>query len=112
MDSSLSDSQRSLFGNLLQDEESLKSITALFQKLIEESNKTSKVDLFNDEQLQQVLSIFDKIEDHLSSLRSVISDVGDGEEFSPLLKMINNVQSSISELSTSVKDIGLNMNID
>ena len=112
MDSSLSDSQRSLFGNLLQDEESLKSITALFQKLIEESNKTSKVDLFNDEQLQQVLSIFDKMEDHLSSLRSIISDVGDGEEFSPLLKMINNVQSSISELSTSVKGIGLNMNID
>lgn len=112
MDSSLSDSQRSLFGNLLQDEESLKSITALFQKLIEESNKTSKVDLFNDEQLQQVLSIFDKMEKHLSSLRSIISDVGDGEEFSPLLKMINNVQSSISELATSVKGIGLNMNID
>lgn len=112
MDSSLSDSQRSLFGNLLQDEESLKSITALFQKLIEESNKTSKVDLFNDEQLQQVLSIFDKMEGHLSSLRSIISDVGDGEEFSPLLKMINNVQSSISELATSVKGIGLNMNID
>ena len=61
MDSSLSDSQRSLFGNLLQDEESLKSITSLFQKLVEESNKTSKVDLFNDEQLQKVLSIFDKI---------------------------------------------------
>lgn len=112
MDSSLSDSQRSLFGNLLQDEESLKSITALFQKLIEESNKTSKVDLFNDEQLQQVLSIFDKMEGHLSSLRSIISDVGDGEEFSPLLKMINNVQSSISELTISVKGIGLNMNID
>ena len=112
MDSSLSDSQRSLFGNLLQDEESLKSITALFQKLIEESNKTSKVDLFNDEQLQQVLSIFDKMEKHLSSLRSIISDVGDGEEFSPLIKMINNVQSSISELATSVKGIGFNMNID
>ena len=112
MDSSLSDSQRSLFGNLLQDEESLKSITTLFQKLIEENNKTSKVDLFNDEQLQQVLSIFDKMEKHLSSLRSIISDVGDGEEFSPLLKMINNVQSSISELATSVKGIGLNMNID
>lgn len=112
MDSSLSDSQRSLFGNLLKDEESLKSITALFQKLIEESNKTSKVDLFNDEQLQQVLSIFDKMEKHLSSLRSIISDVGDGEEFSPLLKMINNVQSSISELAISVKGIGLNMNIN
>ena len=112
VDSSLTDSQRSLFGNLLKDEESLKSITALFQKLIEESNKTKNNELFNSEQLQQVLSIFDRIENSLSSLRSVISDVGDGEEFSPLLKMINNVQSSISELSTSIKGIGLNMNID
>ena len=105
MDSSLSDSQRSLFGNLLQDEESLKSITALFQKLIEESNKTSKVDLFNDEQLQQVLSIFDKIENHLSSLRSIISDVGDGEEFSPLLKALNDIKEAAS-------NIKLNFNMD
>lgn len=112
VDSSLTDSQRSLFGNLLKDEESLKSITALFQKLIEESNKTKNNELFNSEQLQQVLFIFDRIENSLSSLRSVISDVGDGDEFSPLLKMINNVQTSISELSTSVKGIGLNMNID
>lgn len=105
MDSSLSDSQRSLFGNLLQDEESLKSITTLFQKLIEESNKTSKVDLFNDEQLQQVLSIFDKMEKHLSSLRSIISDVGDGEEFSPLLKALNDIK----EVASNIK---LNFNMD
>ena len=105
MDSSLSDSQRSLFGNLLQDEESLKSITTLFQKLIEESNKTSKVDLFNDEQLQQVLSIFDKIESHLSSLKSIISDVGDGEEFSPLLKALNDIKEAAS-------NIKLNFNMD
>lgn len=102
IDSSLSDSQRSLFGNLLQDEESLKSITALFQKLIEESNKTSKVDLFNDEQLQQVLSIFDKMEGHLSSLRSIISDVGDGEEFSPLLKILNSVNNTLLDLKTTI----------
>lgn len=112
MDSSLSDSQRSLFGNLLQDEESLKSITALFQKLVEESNKTSKVDLFNDEQLQKVLSIFDKIENHLSSLRSIISDVGDGEEFSPLLKTINDVQKVVSNLEATVSKIKLNVNIE
>lgn len=105
MDSSLSDSQRSLFGNLLQDEESLKSITSLFQKLIEESNKTSKVDLFNDEQLQQVLSIFNKMEKHLSSLRSIISDVGDGEEFSPLLKALNDIKEAAS-------NIKLNFNMD
>ena len=112
MDSSLSDSQRSLFGNLLQDEESLKSITTLFQKLVEEINKTSNVDLFNNEQLQQVLSTFDKIENHLSSLRSIISDVGDGEEFSPLLKTINDVQKVVSNLEATVSKIKLNVNIE
>lgn len=111
-DSSLTSSQRSMFSNLLQDEESLKSITSLFKKLIEESNKTSKVELFNDEQLQYVLSIFEKIEKHLSSLRSIISDVGDGEEFSPLLMTIEKINASISELSANIKGISLNMNID
>lgn len=111
-DSSLTDSQRSLFGNLLQDEESLSQITNLFQKLVEESNKAKNTELFNEEHLQQILLIFEKIENNLSSLRKIISDVGDGEEFSPLLKMINNVQAAISELNNSTKNIGLNMNID
>lgn len=111
-DSSLTDSQRSLFGNLLQDEESLNQITNLFQKLVEESNKAKNTELFNDEHLQQILLIFEKIESSLSSLRKVVSDVGDGEEFSPLLKTINDVQAAISELNNSTKNIGLNMNID
>lgn len=111
-DSSLTDSQRSLFGNLLQDEESLNQITNLFQKLVEESNKAKNIELFNDEHLQQILLIFEKIESSLSSLRKIISDVGDGEEFSPLLKTINDVQKSIKELSTTVSGIKLNVGID
>lgn len=104
-DPSLTDPQRSLFGNLLQDEESLKSITALFQKLIDESNKTSNVNIFDEKQLEEVLSILDSIDKSLLSLKSIISDVGDGEEFSPLLKMINEVKEATA-------NIKLNFNMD
>ena len=62
--------------------------------------------------IQTAISLFEKMEFSIAKIRKVFADVGDGEEFSPLLKMINNVQSSISELATSVKGIGLNMNID
>ena len=92
-------------GNLLKDEESLKSITLLFQKIIEESNKIKNNELFNSEQLQELLSVFDKIENSLSSLRSIISDVGDGEEFSPLLKALNDIKEAAS-------NIKLNFNMD
>ena len=95
------------FSDILNDEESLKSITSLFQKLIEDSKQTSKINLFNDEQLQQVLSIFDKIEEHLKSLRSIISDVGDGEELSPLLKMLDSIRNETSNIKLSFNmDLG------
>lgn len=112
VDNNLSDQQRSIFGNLLEDEESLKSITSLFQKLIEESNQTKNTELFDEEQFNRLLILFEKIESSLSSMKAVFVDVGDGEEFSPLLKMIDNVQSSIKELSTSVSGIKLDVNMD
>ena len=111
-DSSLSNSQRSFFENILKDEDSLKNIESIIKRLIEESNNAPKIDLFNEEQLQQILPIFNNIESHLSSLRKIISDVGDGEEFSPLLKMINNVQSEINNLSEAVSNIKFNVNMD
>ena len=111
-DTALSDSQRSIFGNILQDEESLKSITALFQKLINETNKTKNTEVFNTEQFTKIESLFTSIESSLSSIKGVLVDVGDGEELSPLLKTIANVESGIDKLSSSVKGIGLNMNID
>lgn len=111
-DTTLSDSQRSIFGNILQDEESLKSITALFQKLIDETNQTKSTEVFNTEQFTKLESLFISIESSLSSIKKIIVDVGDGEEFSPLLSMINKINSSISELSSNVKNIGFNMNID
>lgn len=111
-DAAISDSQRSIFGNILQDEESLKSITALFQKIIDETNQTKNTDVFNTEQFTKIESLFTSIESSLSSIKGVLVDVGDGEELSPLLKTIANVESGIYKLSSSVKGIGLNMNID
>lgn len=111
-DTTLPDSQRSIFGNILQDEESLKSITALFQKLIDETNQTKNTEVFNTEQFTKIESLFTSIESSLSSIKGVLVDVGDGEELSPLLKNINNVEIAIDKLSSSVKGIGLNMNID
>jgi DNA repair exonuclease SbcCD ATPase subunit len=61
--------------------------------------------------LQSIIDLFTKMESHLDSIKSVIADVGDGEEFSPLLTMINNVTSSIKQLNESVGNIGINMNI-
>lgn len=111
-DTTLSDSQRSIFGNILQDEESLKSVTALFQKLIDETNQTKNTEVFNTEQFTKLESLFTSIESSLSSIKGVLVDVGDGEELSPLLKTIANIESAIDNLSSSVKGIGLNMNID
>lgn len=111
-DTAISDSQRSIFRNILQDEESLKSITVLFQKLIDETNQTKNTEVFNTEQFTKIESLFTSIESSLSSIKGVLVDVGDGEELSPLLKTIANVESGIDKLSSSVKGIGLNMNID
>lgn len=48
----------------------------------------------------------------IKDIKSTLSDVGDGDELTPLLQIINNIESAINELSSSVKGIGLNMNID
>lgn len=113
-DSSITSTQRSLFGNLLEDEESLKSITSLFQKLIEETNKTSNTQLFDTEQFTKITSLFETIKSHLSSLRKVISDVGDGDEFSPLLSTIKEINSAIDSLNNTVKNtnFGTSLNLD
>lgn len=66
----------------------------------------------SDESLKQILNLFGQINDSLSSLRSVISDVGDGEEFSPLLKTVKEITIAVDTLSKSVSNIGLNVNIE
>lgn len=68
--------------------------------------------LFDSNSLKQSIDLFEKIEKHLSSLRSVISDVGDGQEFSPLLQTIKEITGAVESLKQSVSKIGLNINID
>lgn len=106
-DTTLSDSQRSIFGNILQDEESLKSITALFQKLIDETNQTKNTEVFNTEQFTKLESLFRSIESSLSSINGVLVDVGDGEELSPLLKQLDNIREATSNIKLSLNlDLG------
>ena len=57
-------------------------------------------------------STFSNIESHLSSLKSTISDVGDGQEFSPLLKMINDVKQSIVSLEKASSKMKLDFKFD
>lgn len=68
--------------------------------------------IVDENQLKTVIDLFTKMESSLASIKKIFVDVGDGEEFSPLFSMINKINSSIYELSSSVKGIGLNMNID
>lgn len=106
-DTTLSDSQRSMFGNILQDEESLKSITALFQKLIDETNQPKNTEIFNTEQFTKIESLFTSIESSLSSIKGVLVDVGDGEELSPLLKQLDNIREATSNIKLSLNlDLG------
>ena len=106
-DTTLFDSQRSIFGNILQDEESFKSITALFQKLIDETNQTKNTEVFNTEQFTKIESLFTSIESSLSSIKGVLVDVGDGEELSPLLKQLDNIREATSNIKLSLNlDLG------
>lgn len=88
--------------------DSIEDIKKVLTNVVDMVNKRMSFDsLFDTKSLTKELEIFSKIEDHLSSLRSVISDVGDGEELSPLLKTIEKVSEAVSNLNMK-----FNMNID
>lgn len=68
--------------------------------------------IIDEKKLDSIIDLFTKMETHLLSIKKVLSDVGEGEEFSPLFNVINKIDSSITQLSSKVGNIGLNMNID
>ena len=110
-DTFLSDPQRSLFGDLLKDEESLKSVTTLFQKLIEESQKTKNTDVFNEGQFEEIKKLFRNIEQSLSAIKGVLVDVGDGEELSPLLKKLEEIRETSANIKVGFSfDLGDGIN--
>ena len=110
-DTSLSDPQRSLFGDLLKDEESLKSITDLVKRLIDESQKTKNTDVFNEGQFEEIKKLFQNIEQSLSAIKGVLVDVGDGEELSPLLKKLEEIREVTANIKVGFSfDLGDEVN--
>jgi len=81
-----------------------------FLSSIKELGGTNSI--IDAQQFQELNEMFKKIESSLDSVKNVLVDVGDGEEFSPLLKVIGSVQDSVKELSESVSKINLNVNMD
>lgn len=77
------------------------------QTKIDDSDKEEQLissDIENQNEFKQLLDLIEKIENSLSSMKKVFVDVGDGEEFSPLLKMINSIRKAFVELSDSIKN--------
>ncbi len=100
------------FGNI--DDSGTKTLLSSIQSIDSLLSSISvNLKTFSQESLVSGLAdAFVKIESHLSSLRGVIVDVGDGQEFSPLLKTINDVQSAVSSLSSAIGKIKLNINFE
>lgn len=97
--------------------EDLKKKVSEVSEVFEEINKSKKNlndknEVIDKNSLETIISLFSKIESSLSSIKSVLVDVGDGEELSPLLKEINNIQTAIGGLSSSFNNLHFNMNID
>lgn len=84
------------------------NLSEINRELINTSDNTTDITV----KLSSIQTAFSGIESSLSSMRKVFSDVGDGEEFSPLLNTINEVKNEINGLQSSIKGIGLNLNID
>ena len=59
-----------------------------------------------------VSQVSDKMTSSIKEVKGTLSDVGNGKELTPLLDTIGRIESAIDKLSSSVKGIGLNMNID
>lgn len=92
--------------------EGLANATKELNNVQKDSGGKSNNTIVDTGYLNTVINLFSQIESHLGTMRKIFADVGDGEEFSPLLKTINNVQSAILELSQSMSKIKLNVNMD
>ncbi len=90
----------------------LVDLEAKLDNFIKKIDSNREVSIIDEKSLNSIIDLFGKMENHLGEIKRVFTDVGDGGEFSPLLSTIDKINASIKELSTSVKGIGLNMNID
>lgn len=83
-----------------------------FNSSFEKINTSTSNTLFNEESIRIFEKLLTSIESSLSSIKGILVDVGDGEELSPLLREINNIQTAIEGLSSSFSNLHFNMNID
>lgn len=98
--------------NAIDQLDSLEGKVKTVSNEIKNTKKSTSGSLIDENQFKAIIDLFTQMESHLSSLKSVISDVGDGEEFSPLLTSINRVSSAVSELSVATSKIKMNVGID
>lgn len=103
----------------INDDKAVAMLSAISEKIkdiFEKANGKSLLGnsgiLSDEKSLEKIIDLFSKMEAHLEKIRNAFGEAGDGSTFSPLLKTIDDVQSSIKELSTSVSDIKLNVNMD
>lgn len=101
LDEELTDTQAKL-NNFIND----------FNSSFEKINTSTSNTLFNEESISIFEKLLTSIESSLSSIKGILVDVGDGEELSPLLREINNIQTAIGGLSSSLNNLHFNMNID
>lgn len=101
LDEELTDTQAKL-NNFIND----------FNSSFEKINTSTSNTLFNEESIRIFEKLLTSIESSLSSIKGILVDVGDGEELSPLLREINNIQTAIGGLSSSLNNLHFNMNID
>lgn len=101
LDEELTDTQAKL-NNFIND----------FNSSFDKINTSTSNTLFNEESIRIFEKLLTSIESSLSSIKGILVDVGDGEELSPLLREINNIQTAIGGLSSSLNNLHFNMNID
>lgn len=63
-------------------------------------------------EMQQILDSVKNISESLVAMKSVLVDVGDGQEFSPLLQVINNITNAVNELKGAINNLKFNVNLD
>ena len=76
-----------------------------------QQNSQSGVLGLSESSLQTIIGLFEKMEASLASMKEVFVDVGDGEEFSPLLSMINKVEKSIRDLGVASDGLKMDVNL-
>lgn len=107
------DSNNSSVNNTVQSQEKLQSELKETQEQAEktaqaiedttfQTNQIKNTETISAEQFTKIESLFESIKESLSSIKSVLVDVGDGEELSPLLKTIDNINTSIINLNSDV----------